>query len=70
MATWHACGDTIDISVNVSGVQLDSDEIIEHVKDALALSGLDAAFLILEVTETSLMRNATATARRLHESSS
>jgi diguanylate cyclase (GGDEF)-like protein len=66
MASWHAHGYTIDISVNVSGAQLDSDEIIDHVKDALALSGLDAAFLILEVTESSLMRNATATAHTLH----
>jgi len=65
MAVWHAQGDTLDISVNVSGAQLDSDEIIEHVKDALEFSGLDAGAVILEVTETSLMRNATETARRL-----
>ena len=65
MAVWHAQGDTLNISVNVSGAQLDSDEIIEHVKDALEFSGLDAGAVILEVTETSLMRNATETARRL-----
>jgi diguanylate cyclase (GGDEF)-like protein len=65
MAAWHAQGDTIDISINVSGAQLDSDEICEHVKDALAYSGLDAGAVILEVTETSLMRNASETARRL-----
>ncbi len=65
MAAWHAQGDTLDISVNVSGAQLDSDEICAHVKDALTFSGLDAAAVILEVTETSLMRNASETARRL-----
>ena len=65
MAAWHAKGDTLDISVNVSGRQLDSDDIVNHVRDALDLSGLDPTSLIIEVTETALMRNAKATAIRL-----
>ena len=66
MAAWHARGHPLDISVNVSGAQLDSDAIVEHVREALASSGLRAGSLILEVTETALMRNPNATARRLH----
>ena len=65
MAEWHRKGDTLDVSVNVSGRQLDHDDIIEHVRQALESTGLDPACLIIEVTETSLMHNATATARRL-----
>jgi EAL domain-containing protein (putative c-di-GMP-specific phosphodiesterase class I) len=65
MAAWHARGDTLDVSVNVSGRQLDHDDVVTHVRDALAASGLDPASLIIEVTETSLMHNAAATARRL-----
>jgi diguanylate cyclase (GGDEF)-like protein len=65
MAAWHGLGDTLDVSVNVSGGQLDSDAIVGHVRDALESSGLDAATLIIEVTETALMQNAAATARRL-----
>jgi diguanylate cyclase (GGDEF)-like protein len=65
MAAWHARGDTLDISVNVSAGQLDSDTIIEHIRDALSSSALDPACLIVEVTETALMRNAEATASRL-----
>lgn len=65
MATWHARGDTLDISVNVSGRQLDDDAIVDHVREALRGSGLDATSLILEVTETALMRHAGSTARRL-----
>jgi diguanylate cyclase (GGDEF)-like protein len=65
MAAWHSRGDTLDISVNVSGRQLDGDEIVESVRDALRVSGLDATSLIIEVTETTLMRNANAAARRL-----
>jgi diguanylate cyclase (GGDEF)-like protein len=65
MAAWHARGDTLDVSVNVSGAQLDSDAIVDHIRGALTISGLDAGSLIIEVTETALMRNAEATARRL-----
>jgi diguanylate cyclase (GGDEF)-like protein len=67
MATWHAQGNALDISVNVSGRQLDDDEIVDHIRDALDNSGLDATSLVIEVTETALMRNANATARRLQE---
>jgi diguanylate cyclase (GGDEF)-like protein len=65
MAAWHARGDTLDISVNVSGRQLDTDAIVDHIREALEVSGLDASSLIIEVTETALMRNAHDTARRL-----
>jgi EAL domain-containing protein (putative c-di-GMP-specific phosphodiesterase class I) len=65
MAVWHARGDELEISVNVSGRQLDNDAIVDDIRDALRVSGLEATSLIIEVTETALMRNATATARRL-----
>ncbi len=58
-------GDTLDVSVNVSGRQLDNDDIVDDIRDALATSGLAATSLIIEVTETALMRNAATTARRL-----
>jgi diguanylate cyclase (GGDEF)-like protein len=65
MALWHDRGDTQDVSVNVSGRQLDDDTIVDDIRDALSVSGLPATSLIIEVTETALMRNADATARRL-----
>jgi EAL domain-containing protein (putative c-di-GMP-specific phosphodiesterase class I) len=65
MAAWRAQGNTLDVSVNVSGAQLDDDAIVEHIRDALATSGLDATALIVEVTESALMPNVGATARRL-----
>src|SRR5207249_4310477 len=64
-AAWHARGSTIDVSVNVSGAQLDGDDIVDHIREALDASGLDATSLIIEMTETALMRNADDTARRL-----
>jgi len=64
-AAWHATGHPIGMSVNVSARQLDRDELIDDVRHALEHSGLDPAQLTLEVTETTLMRDADATARRL-----
>jgi diguanylate cyclase (GGDEF)-like protein len=65
MAAWHARGDRLQVSVNVSGVQLDGDAVVDDIREAIDSSGLDAASLVIEVTETSLMRNADATVRRL-----
>jgi len=65
VAAWHASGDTLEVSVNVSVVQLDGDVIVDDIRDALATSSLDAASLIVEVTETALMRSPDTTARCL-----
>jgi diguanylate cyclase (GGDEF)-like protein len=65
MAAWHSRGHDLELSVNVSGRQLDDDRAIDDVKDALAISGLDPRSLIIEVTETALMRNVASTAARL-----
>jgi len=65
-AIWHSRGDTLDVSVNVSARQLDHDGITDDIRDALQVSGLSASALIIEVTETALMHNVDATARRLH----
>jgi EAL domain-containing protein (putative c-di-GMP-specific phosphodiesterase class I) len=67
MANWHARGSSIVLSVNVSGRQLASDEIIDDVHHALQLSGLPPGMLVVEVTETVLMQNTEAAARRLGE---
>ncbi|MGH2865359.1 MAG: putative bifunctional diguanylate cyclase/phosphodiesterase [Solirubrobacteraceae bacterium] len=64
-AHWRAAGHQVGIAVNVSAGQLDSDQLIEDIEAALARSGLDAASLTIEITETTLMRNIEETARRL-----
>ena len=65
-AIWYGSGHRIGMSVNVSGRQLDDDELIDDVRGALQESGLDPTTLTLEITETTLMRDAEATATRLH----
>ena len=64
-ASWREAGHSIGVAVNVSGRQLDGDEFVTDVRNALAESGLDAPALTLEITETTLMRNVEETARRL-----
>jgi EAL domain-containing protein (putative c-di-GMP-specific phosphodiesterase class I) len=64
-AAWFAAGFPIAMAVNVSGRQLDNDELIEDISGALAASGLDPSALTIEITETTLMRNVEETARRL-----
>jgi EAL domain-containing protein (putative c-di-GMP-specific phosphodiesterase class I) len=64
-SSWRAAGYLIDMAVNVSGRQLDSDRLVSDIGDALADSGLDPAALTIEITETTLMRNVQETVRRL-----
>jgi diguanylate cyclase (GGDEF)-like protein len=64
-ACWRAQGHDLGMSVNISARQLDTDELIEDVRGALADSGLEACALTLEVTETALMRDPEATATRV-----
>jgi diguanylate cyclase (GGDEF)-like protein len=64
-ARWQD-GRQLGLSVNVSALQLDTDDLIDHVVAALEGSGLPAEALTMEITETALMTNAEETARRLH----
>jgi diguanylate cyclase (GGDEF)-like protein len=64
-ASWHAKGHPLGMSVNVSARQLDRDDLIDDVRHALEHGALDPTELTLEVTETTLMRDADASAKRL-----
>jgi EAL domain-containing protein (putative c-di-GMP-specific phosphodiesterase class I) len=62
---WHARGHRIDVSVNVSTRQLETDQLIEDISCALETSGFDARSLIVEITETAIMRNVSTVVSRL-----
>jgi len=66
-AAWREAAYPIGIAVNVSGRQLDSDQVIADIEAALSDSDLEPAALTIEITETTLMRNIEETARRLTE---
>ncbi|HXM86051.1 MAG TPA: bifunctional diguanylate cyclase/phosphodiesterase, partial [Solirubrobacteraceae bacterium] len=64
-ASWRKAGCAIEMAVNVSARQLDSDEFVDEVHAALADSGLEPHALTIEITETTLMRDTEQTIRRL-----
>jgi len=65
VSAWREQGHQLTVSVNVSGLQLDRDELVDDVKHALGQAALDPDALTIEITETTLMRDPDATARRL-----
>jgi diguanylate cyclase (GGDEF)-like protein/PAS domain S-box-containing protein len=64
-ARWHAAGMPLTVSVNVSARHLESPSFIADVTDALTRSGLRSSALIVEITESILMRDAEVTIGRL-----
>jgi diguanylate cyclase (GGDEF)-like protein len=66
-AQWSAAGWPIKMSVNVSARQLDDPGLLRAVRHALNRSGLDPDQLVIEITETALMRDAENAADVLNE---
>jgi diguanylate cyclase (GGDEF)-like protein len=64
-AAWQRQGHRVTVSINVSARQLDRDQIVTDVHDALSTSGFDPALCVLELTETTLMHNVDDTVGRL-----
>jgi EAL domain-containing protein (putative c-di-GMP-specific phosphodiesterase class I) len=64
-AAWQRQGHQITVSINVSAKQLDGDQIVTDVHDALTNTGFDPALCVLELTETTLMHNVEETVGRL-----
>ena len=63
-AAWPA---HLQVNVNLSGRQLADPSILQHVQDALAVSGLAPQRLMLEITESVIMHNTETSVRRLGE---
>ncbi|MCP4902537.1 MAG: diguanylate cyclase, partial [bacterium] len=58
-AFWQKPGHSpVEVAVNISASQLQSDELYASVTRALDKTGLDPRLLVLELTETMLMENA------------
>jgi EAL domain-containing protein (putative c-di-GMP-specific phosphodiesterase class I) len=62
---WHDRGHRVGVSVNISPVQLDDSGFCDVVSEALSESRLDPSTLILEITETALMRDPEVVSERL-----
>jgi EAL domain-containing protein (putative c-di-GMP-specific phosphodiesterase class I) len=64
-AEWREAGHPVGVAVNVAARQLDRDEFVEEVRNALDAHRLDADALTIEITETTIMSNPEETAERL-----
>ena len=58
-------GHDLTMSVNVSARQLESDDIVDDLRAALAEYEIEPSHLTIEITETTIMRDPAATAQRL-----
>jgi diguanylate cyclase (GGDEF)-like protein/PAS domain S-box-containing protein len=66
-ASWQLQGYRTTMSVNVSMRQLETDGLVKDVEEALAASNFEPGSLVIEVTESTLMRDANATVCRLRK---
>jgi diguanylate cyclase (GGDEF)-like protein len=65
---WQRAGlPAITLSVNVSAIQFASGQLVPTVRSALKESGLDPGFLVLELTEGTLIKDSEAAAEILNE---
>ena len=64
-ALWLGRGHRFTVSVNISAKQLERDQLVTDVREAISISGFDSTKLILELTETALMHDSGATLSRL-----
>jgi diguanylate cyclase (GGDEF)-like protein len=64
-ALWQSRDHHFTVSVNIAAKQLERDQLVTDVREAITMSGFDAHQLILELTETSLMHDAGSTLSRL-----
>jgi diguanylate cyclase (GGDEF)-like protein len=64
-ALWQSRGHRFTVSVNISAKQLERDQLVTDVREAITMSGFDPHELILELTETALMHDSGSTLSRL-----
>jgi diguanylate cyclase (GGDEF)-like protein len=65
-AAWHAKGQYLNVSVNISAQSLLDERLEALVEQALRTSGLNPAMLMLEITESTMMAEQSQTHRVLN----
>jgi diguanylate cyclase (GGDEF)-like protein len=56
-ARWRRRGHAVTVAVNLSARSLGNTTVIEHIADAITATGARAEWLILEITESSVMED-------------
>jgi diguanylate cyclase (GGDEF)-like protein/PAS domain S-box-containing protein len=60
-------GDGLRVAVNISGRHLQQGNLLEDVRNALEVSGLDPGRLVIELTESTIMQNTEVNLERFRE---
>jgi len=63
---WDRQGLELTMSCNISARQLESDALVQDLQTALESSRLEPSSLVVEITESTIMKDVTATIRRLN----
>ena len=66
-ADWNQCWPGFRIAVNVSPTSLAEADLVELLADAIRIWNFPAGQLVLEVTESALMRGPAESTKRLHQ---
>jgi len=66
-AAWNVAGPPVGISVMISANQMNREGFVTDVRRALHQSGIEPALLTLEISESTVMLDVTASAERLKE---
>ncbi|HEX8956256.1 MAG TPA: EAL domain-containing protein [Burkholderiaceae bacterium] len=66
-AWWHEYKVELRVAVNVAAKQIRHKGFVEQVRDTLAITGLPARFLELEITESSIIENVDESVSKLHQ---
>ncbi len=64
---WHEYKIELRVAVNVAAKQIHHKGFVEQVRDTLAITGLPAEFLELEITESSIIENVEESVSKLHQ---
>ena len=66
-AWWHDYKVELRVAVNIAAKQIHHKGFVEQVRDTLAITGLPAEFLELEITESSIIENVEESVNKLHQ---
>ena len=67
LRTWTDAGFDVEVSINLSSVQFNDDELYRNVTESLCEFDLDAAKLDFEITESLLVDDVDKAVQRLHQ---
>jgi len=65
-AVWQRQGLELTMNCNISARQLESDDLVQDLQAALQSNRLPPSSLVLEITESTVMKDVTGTVRRLN----